>query len=99
MKKKENQRVEVSTGMKVCRVIGIVMVAAAIAYLAWHGDYEDKGIVGYVDDCFLFMAAYSFAMGSFQRPERRYIRRQLYMFSLLFAVLALCWFILLAYMK
>ena len=97
MEKKERQ--EVSTGMKVCRVIGVVLVLAAIAYLVWRGDYDNKGIVGYVDDYFVFMAAYTFARGSFMRPERRYIRRQMYMFSSLFALLALCWIILLAFIK
>ena len=85
--------------MKVCRVLGIVMVIAAIAYFAWSRDFDGKGIVGYVDDCFVFMAAYMFARGSFMRPERRYIRRQFYMLSSLFALLALCWIILLAFMK
>ena len=98
MEKKEN-KVELSGGMKVCRVIGIVLVLAAIAYVAWPGDFDDKGIVGYVDDFMVFMAAFSFAHGSFQRPERRYIRRQLYMFSSLFALLSLCWVLLLAFMK
>ena len=98
MEKKEN-KVELSGGMKLCRVIGVALVLAAIAYVAWPGDFDDKGIVGYVDDLMVFMAAFSFAHGSFQRPERRYIRRQLYMFSSLFALLGLCWVLLLAFMK
>ena len=98
MEKKENQ-VEVSAGMKVCRVIGVILLMAAIAYIVWRGDFDNKGIVGYVDDCFVFMAAYTFTRSSFMRPERRYIRRQLYMLSSLFALLALCWVILLAFMK
>lgn len=97
MEKKEKQ--EVGTAMKLCRVIGVVLVLAAIAYLVWRSDFDSKGIVGYVDDCFVFMAAYTFARGSFMRPERRYIRRQMYMLSSLFALLALCWIILLAVMK
>ena len=97
MEKKE--KMEVGTAMKACRVIGVVLVLAAIAYLVWRGDYDSKGIVGYVDDCFVFMAAYTFARGSFMRPERRYIRRQMYMLSSLFALLALCWIIMLALMK
>ena len=67
--------------------------------LVWRGDFDSKGIVGYVDDCFVFMAAYTFARGSFMRPERRYIRRQMYMLSSLFALLGLCWIIMLALMK
>ena len=90
---------EVSAGMKVCRVVGVLLVLAAIGYFIWKGDFDHKGIVGYLDDCFIFMAAYMFARGSFMRPERRYIRRQCYMLSSLFALLALCWVILLAFMK
>lgn len=97
MEKKERQ--EVSAGMKVCRVIGVVLVLAAIAYTLWRGDFDQKGLVGYVDDFMVFMAAFTFAHGSFQRPERRYIRRQLYMLSSLFALLGLCWIILLAFIK
>ena len=95
MEKKVRQ--EVSVGMKVCRVIGVVLVLAAIAYTVWRGDFDQKGLVGYVDDFMVFMAAFTFAHGSFQKPERRYIRRQLYMLSSLFALLALCWIIMLAY--
>lgn len=100
MEKREKQeKVEVSAGMKVCRVIGVVLVLAAIAYIIWRGDFDEKGLIGYVDDFMVFMAAFSFAHGSFQKPERRYIRRQLYMLSSLFALLALCWVIMLAFMK
>ena len=97
MEKKERQPVGI--GMKICRVVGILLVLAAIAYVVWPGDFDSKGIIGYVDDFMVFMAAFTFAHGSFQRPERRFIRRQLYMFSSLFALLALCWVILLAFMK
>ena len=97
MEQKEKQ--ELNAGMKVCRVIGVVLVLAAIAYVIWPGDFDSKGLVGYVDDFMVFMAAFTFAHGSFQRPERRYIRRQLYMLSSLFALLGLCWIILLAFMK
>jgi hypothetical protein len=96
----ENQeKMPVGTGMKVCRVVGVLLLMAAIAYLIWRGDFDHKGIVGYVDDFMMFMAAYTFTRGSFMRPERRYIRRQLYMLSSLFALLGLCWVILLAFMK
>ena len=99
MEKKEKEIQEVGTGMKVCRVIGVVLVLAAIAYIIWRGDFDEKGLIGYVDDFMVFMAAFTFAHGSFQKPERRYIRRQLYMLSSLFALLALCWVIMLAFMK
>ena len=99
MEKNKKNQAEVGMGLKVCRVIGVLLVMAAIGYLVWSGDFDCKGIVGYVDDCFVFMAAYTFAKGSFMRPERRYIRRQLYMLSSLFALLALCWIIMLAMMK
>ncbi len=90
---------QASAGLKVCCAVGFVLVLAAIAYVIWGGDFDDKGIVGYVDDFMMFMAAFTFAHGSFQRLERRYIRRQLYMLSSLFALLGLCWVILLAFMR
>ena len=99
MEKKEKEIQEVGMGMKICRAVGAVLVLAAIAYIIWRGDFDKKGLIGYVDDFMLFMAAFTFAHGSFQRPERRYIRRQLYMLSSLFALLALCWVIMLAFMK
>lgn len=98
MEKKENQ-VEVGAGLKACRLIGVLLLVAAVGYFIWRGDFDGKGIVGRVDDCFLILAAYTFTRGSFVRPERRYIRRQLYMLSSLFALLALCWIIMLAMMK
>ncbi len=96
---KKTGQEQASAGLKVCRAVGIVLVLAAIAYVIWGGDFDDKGIVGYVDDFMMFMAAFTFAHGSFQRLERRYIRRQLYMLSSLFALLGLCWVILLAFMR
>lgn len=100
MEKREKQeKMPVSARLKACRVIGILMMVAAIAYLVWPDDYDNKGVVGYVDDCFLFMVAYTFTKGSFMRPERRYIRRQLYTLSSLFALLALCWTILMIFTK
>jgi hypothetical protein len=99
MEKKNQEKQEVSTGMKLCRALGVILVLAAIAYIIWGGDFDGKGIVGYVDDFMVFMAAFTFAHGSFQRPERRYIRRQLYMLSSLFALLALCWVIMLAFIQ
>ena len=35
MEKRENKHQEVSAGMKVCRVVGVVLVLAAIAYVIW----------------------------------------------------------------
>ena len=97
---KNNEPARVSTTLKVFRVIGVVLVLGAIAYLAWPGDFDNKGIMlGRMDDYLLFMAAFLFAHGSFQRPERRFIRRQLYMLSSLCALLALCWVLMLAFMK
>ena len=77
MEQKEKQ--EVGTGMKICRAVGVVLVAAGIGYIIWRGDFDEKCLIGYVDDFMVFMAAFTFAHGSFQKPERRYIRRQLYM--------------------
>lgn len=99
MDNKKKEKEVAGVGLKVCRVIGVILVVAAIVYIVWRGDFDERGLVGYVDDFMMFMAAFTFAHGSFQRPERRYIRRQLYMLSSLFALLGLCWIILLAFIK
>jgi len=79
------------SNLRIFRIIAIVAVLAAIAYIVLLRPFHERGIVGYVDDFFVFMAAFTFAHGSFQRPERRAIRRQLYKIAALFCVLALCW--------
>ncbi len=97
---KKREPAVVTAALKACRVIGVALVLGAIAYLVWPGDFDSRGLMlGRMDDYFLFMAAFLFAHGSFQRPERRFIRRQLYMLSSLFALLALCWVLMLAFMK
>jgi len=96
---KKEDKVELSCGIKMCRMLGVVLVLAAIVYIVVPVDFDSKGVVGYVDDFMVFMAAFTFAHGSFQRPERHYIRRQLYMLSSLFALLGLCWIIMLAFIK
>ena len=48
MEKKKGEKVEVSMGMKVCRVIGVLLLTAAVGYFVWRGDFDSKGIVGYV---------------------------------------------------
>lgn len=98
-KREKREKMEVSTGMKICRVISIIMLIAAIVYVSWRGDFDSRGLTGYVDDFFVFMTAYMFTRGSFLKPEHRYIRRQFYMLSSLFALLSLCWIFLLAFMK
>ena len=57
MDKKKREKVEVSMGMKVCRVIGVLLLTAAVGYFVWRGDFDSKGIVGYVDDCFVFLSS------------------------------------------
>ena len=96
---KKEDKVELNCGLKMCRILGVVLVLAAIVYIVVPVDFDSKGVVGYVDDFMVFMAAFTFAHGSFQRPERHYIRRQFYMLSSLFALLGLCWIILLAFIK
>jgi len=91
MDKQTNTPQRQGASVIVWRVVSVALLLAAIAYVVWTGDFDDKGIVGRADDFLVFMAAFTFAHGSFQRPERRYIRRQLYMIALLFAILALCW--------
>jgi len=85
----------IDTLQKCCRFLSIVLLIAVIVFIAWRFGIEDRDIVSKVDDFFLFMAAFTFAHGSFQRPERHRERQQLYMLALLFLVIGLCWLVML----
>jgi uncharacterized membrane protein YkvA (DUF1232 family) len=85
----------ISTRTKVLRIIAIVLLIASIAYVIIPLDFDKKGILGYFDDFFVFMAAFTFLRGSFTPPERPYIKRQLYSISLTCIVLGIVWILVL----
>jgi len=91
------QQASGGNGMTTWRVVSVLLLLAAIAYVVWTGDYDSRGIIGRVDDFFVFMAAFTLLHGSFQPAHRRYIRSQLRKLSCAFAVLAVCWLIMLAF--
>lgn len=79
------------------RIIAVVLLLLAIAYTVMPYDFDSCGVLGYVDDFFLFMAAFSFMQSTFQRPERHFLRRQLSMIAIVFLCLAVCWLAMLAF--
>ena len=79
------------------RIIAVVLLILAIAYIIMPYDFDDLGILGYADDFFLFMAAFTYMQCTFQRPERHFLRRQLSMLSVVFLCLAICWAAMLAF--
>ncbi|MDD6475393.1 MAG: hypothetical protein PUF74_07725 [Sodaliphilus pleomorphus] len=81
--------------LKACRVISTLLLVAATGYIVMPYDFDSMGWLGYVDDFFLFMAAFTFFNGSFQKAARRTMRRQLYMIALLFFVMAVVWVLVL----
>ncbi len=88
---KEKTVVAPSPFLKGMRALSVVLLLCAIGYIVMPWDYDKRGVMGYVDDFFIFMGAFSFLNGAFQGPERHYIRRQLWMIALVFAVLGLLW--------
>lgn len=68
----------------------------SVAYLIMPIDY-DKSALGYIDDFFIFMAAFCFTFAQFSRKVTQVIRKQLYTFSITFTVLALLWILILIY--
>ncbi len=81
--------------LKLYRVISVVLLVGAIAYIVMPYDFDSMGWMGYIDDFFLFMAAFTFFNGSFQKAARHTMRRQLYMIALLFFIMAVVWVLVL----
>lgn len=81
------------------RIVAAVYMIFAIAYLVAPIDFDRVGWFGYVDDFFLFMSAFTFLNGSFQKAERTFIRRQLYVLSAVFFVLCPIWLLILSALK
>lgn len=82
---------QVSPLLKTCRARSILFMIGAIAYFFMPFDFDKVGLKGYVDDFFLFMAAFTFLHGSWQKPERYFIRKQLYTIATVFLVMAMVW--------
>ena len=87
----------VPSTLKVFRALSIMLLVAAIAYIIMPYDFDTKGWLGYIDDFFIFMAAFTFFYGNFLRADRWLIRRQLHMISLLFFIMAMLWVFLLGF--
>lgn len=88
-----------SKPLKIYRVISILLLIGAIGYFAMPYDFDHLGWIGYVDDFFVFMAAFMFVHGSWQKAERHFIRRQLYSIAAIFLVMAFLMVFILNYMK
>ncbi|UKI44522.1 MAG: hypothetical protein L6U16_02920 [Porphyromonadaceae bacterium] len=67
--------------LRVLRIVGVVYMLLAIAYLVMPLDLDRVGWMGYIDDFFLFMSAFTFMNGAFQKAERAFIRRQFFSYS------------------
>lgn len=96
--KQLQQQAPVGKSLKVWRVVSVALLVLAIAYVVLPQDFDRMGWMGYIDDFFVFMAAFVFLQGSFQRPERRFLRRQLFMIAAVFIILAMLWICVLAWL-
>lgn len=88
-----------STKIKVIRIAAVVYLLMAIAYVAMPFDFDRVGWMGFVDDFFLFMSAFTLLNGAFQKPERAFIRRQFFLLSAVFFVLCSVWLLILTVIK
>ena len=55
--------------LRVLRIVGVVYMLLAIAYLVMPLDLDRVGWMGYIDDFFLFMSAFTFMNGAFQKAR------------------------------
>lgn len=81
------------------RVAAVAYLLLAITYLAMPFDFDRVGWLGFVDDFFLFMSAFTFLQGAFQKPERAFVRRQLFLLAIAFFVLCPVWLLVLTAIK
>ena len=80
----------------VLRSTAVLILILAIAYVTLPFDFDAKGIVGFIDDFFFFMAAFTLLRASFTQPERRFIKRQLYIISTVCFIMGFIWLGILA---
>ena len=81
--------------LRVLRIVGVVYMLLAIAYLVMPLDLDRVGWMGYIDDFFLFMSTFTFMNRAIQKAERAFIRRQLFLLSSVFFVLCSIWILIL----
>lgn len=96
---KMNKQIISPVKMKALRIGAVVYILLAIAYLVMPIDFDRIGWLGYLDDFFLFMSAFTFLNGAFQKPERAFIRRQFFLLSAVFFVLCPLWLLILTTLK
>ena len=79
------------------RSVAVVLLIAAIAYIVLPLDFDSKGAIGYIDDFFIFMGAFTLLRASLTKPERKFVKRQLYMISASCFLLGLLWLAILCF--
>ena len=76
--------------------LAVLFLIVSIAFLVMPIDF-DGPIVGFIDDFFLFMAAFCFAFSQFSKRATPIVKKQLYVISLTFLVFAILWLAILIY--
>lgn len=82
---------------KTCKILAVAAVLASVAYTIVSFDYDREGVLGYADDFFVFMAAFTCARAAFTMPAQKAVRRQLCMVAAVCLCLGVLWLWLLAF--
>lgn len=82
---------------KTCKILAVAAVLASVAYTIVPFDYDREGVLGYADDFFVFMAAFTCARAAFTMPAQKAVRRQLCMVAAVCLCLGVLWLWLLAF--
>jgi len=83
-------------GKKCLKWLSAIFMILSIAYIIIPLDYDNSAL-GYIDDFFIFMAAFCFAFAQYSRKVSPINRRQLYTFSITFTVLAILWILIMIF--
>ena len=76
--------------------LAVLFLIISLIFLIMPIDF-DGPIVGFIDDFFLFMAAFCFAFSQFSKKATPMVKKQLYVISLTFLILAILWLAILMY--
>lgn len=81
---------------KSSKLVSVLLMVLALVYIILPIDY-DGPVIGYIDDFFLFMAAFCYFICQFAESIRPDTRKLLNMLSIIFCVLGIIWLCVLAF--
>ena len=84
------------SGSQSSKLVSILLILLALVYIVMPLDY-DGPLIGYIDDFFLFMAAFCYFICQFTESVSQKTKAFLNMISIIFCILGIAWLFILAF--